>query len=272
MTSQGVPVLLYHGLWTDAAQVRGRSSAEARYWLNAQVFEEQLNCLAGGGYQAVTLDELLSQTVAGTKPIVLTFDDGWSSDWRIATPILQRLNWKAEFFVTTEWMDQPGFMTWSEVRAAAAAGMGIQSHSLTHPDLAQFPVEHVRRELVESKKILEDQLAQPVNFFALPGGSGRQAEILSLAREAQYRGVCTSQVGMNFPTHELFCWRRIPVVNTTSLSQLTSWVEGRGLTTLMWKRHAFRCMRRLFGSTLYEWSKAKFIPPTSTTNSPKSAH
>jgi hypothetical protein len=38
MPSLDVPVLQYHGLWTDPRQVRGRSSAETRYWLTAQEF------------------------------------------------------------------------------------------------------------------------------------------------------------------------------------------------------------------------------------------
>jgi peptidoglycan/xylan/chitin deacetylase (PgdA/CDA1 family) len=270
MRLRGVPILLFHGLWIDPAQLQGRSVAEAHYWLEARVFEKQMRCLASHGYTGVTLSELLaSQAPATTKPIVLTFDDGWSSDWRIATPILQQLGWKAEFFVTTEWMERPGFMTWAEVREAAAAGMGIQSHSLSHPDMDKASLAHLRHEIVASKTVLERQIGRPVDFFALPGGSGRQSDVVTLAREAGYRGVCTSDVGLNSPENNPFCWNRIPVVNTTSLPQLVAWGEGRGLAALTWKRSAFRLARRLFGSTLYEWSKARIIRPTSVPNEAK---
>lgn len=267
MKPLGVPLLLFHGLWTDPSQVHGRSVAEARYWIEARVFEAQMRCLADRGYTGVTLQELLSANVRTVaKPLVVTFDDGWASDWRIATPILQRLGWKAEFFITTEWMGQSGFMTWAEVREASGVGMGIQSHSLSHPDLAQVSLERLNRELVVSKAILEEQVRRPVDFFALPGGSGRQEEVAALARAAGYRGVCTSHVGLNSLEKNPFCWDRIPIVNATSLSELASWVEGRGLATLTWKRNAFRLVRRLLGSSLYEWSKAKFIRPAIYTN------
>jgi peptidoglycan/xylan/chitin deacetylase (PgdA/CDA1 family) len=272
MTSPGVPTLLYHGLWTDPSQLQGHSSAEVRYWLEARVFEEHMRCLAACGYTAVTLNELLSsRATVVAKPIVLTFDDGWSSDWRIATPILQRLGWKAEFFIATEWVEQPGFMTWAEVRDAAAAGMSIQSHSLTHPDLDRIPLERIQHELVASKAILEDQVGRAVDFFALPGGSGRQTEVVTLARAAGYRGVCTSDVGLNSLVNNPFCWRRIPVVNTTSSSQLATWVEGRGLAALTWKRNAFRLVRRLLGSALYEWSKARIIRLTAVPDETKTS-
>lgn len=253
-------MLLFHGLWTEPSQLQGRSVAEARYWLEARVFREQMRYLAARGYTAVTLKELLSPNAhAITKPIVLTFDDGWGSDWKIATPILQRFGWKAEFFVTTEWIGQPGFMTWTEVREAARVGMGIQSHSLSHPDLEQVSLARLHHELVTSKIVLEEQVGQPVDFFALPGGSGRHPEIVASAREIGYRGVCTSLVGLNSLAKNPFCWKRIPIVNSTTLSELSAWVDGRGLATLTWKRNVFRLIRRLFGSFLYEWSKAKII-------------
>jgi peptidoglycan/xylan/chitin deacetylase (PgdA/CDA1 family) len=255
----GVPVLLYHGLWTDRAQLQGRVAAETRYWLAAGVFEEQMHHLAACGYTAVTFEELPRHRGGALKPIVLTFDDGWGSDWRIATPILRRLDWKAELFITASWMGSPGFMTWSEVREAAAVGMGIQSHSLTHPDLARLSTEDIRYELETSKAVLEEQVGQPVHFFALPGGSGRQKEIARLAREAGYRGICTSQVGLNSRTATPFCWRRIPIVDTTSLPQLEAWVQGKGLTTLAWRRSAFRAARRLVGAGCYEWLKEKIM-------------
>lgn len=238
-----------------------RSPAEARYWIEAKVFEEQVRRLAALGYKAITLADLLAYRTHSitVKPIVLTFDDGWVSDWQIAAPILARFGWKAEFFVTTGWVEQPGFLAWEDLRQALSAGMGIQSHSMTHPDLTQLSREEIRSELLLSKEMLEERLGKAVAFFALPGGSGRLAEVAELAREAGYVGVCTSEVGLNPLVCPPFCLRRIPVVNTTTLSELEMWVQGRGLTTLAWRRKTLRCVRRLCGARLYEWTKARLL-------------
>lgn len=264
MPRHGIPILLYHGLWTDPEQLRERASAQTRYWLHAQTFEEHVNGFAACGYEGKTLRELLNTRgqPAQVKTMVLTFDDGWASDWRLATPILQRFGWKAEFFVTAGWMGKPGFMTWDEVREAAAAGMSIQSHSLTHPDLGRLSVRDIRYELEASKGILEEQLGRPVEFFALPGGSGRQREIRRLARAAGYRGVCTSDVGLNAPQGDPFCWLRIPVLNTTTFPQLAAWAQGHGLRALRWRRTAFRLARGVCGPAAYEWLKAKLMRPS----------
>ena len=255
------PILLYHGLWTDPNQLRGRSPAEVRYWIEAKVFEKQVRRLSALGYTAVTLADLpayRTDTVAG-KPIVLTFDDGWVSDWKIATPILERFGWKAEFFVTVGWVGQPGFLAWEDLRQVLNAGMGIQSHSMTHPDLTQLSREEIRWELLTSKETLEERLGKAIAFFALPGGSGRVSEVAGLAREAGYVGVCTSEVGLNSLACLPFCLHRIPVVNTTTSSELETWVQGRGLKTLAWRRKTLRFVRRLCGTHLYEWTKAKLL-------------
>ena len=256
-----VPVLLYHGLWTETAQLEGRSAAEVHYWLKAEDFATQLQRLAADGYTTVPLTALLPGSTCSlpAKPIVLTFDDGWASDWRVAVPILQRLGWRAELFVTVGWLGRPGFMTWDELRAAAAAGMGIQSHSLSHPDLAHISHAHLRSELEASKGILEQRLGQAVEFFALPGGSGRMSHVARLARTVGYRGLCTSYVGLNRLNADPFRLRRIPITRTTPPATLEAWVQGKGLSSLALQRTLTRCARRYLGATLYNWVKEKIL-------------
>ncbi len=49
LTFRGVPILLYHGLWTDTTQLEGRSAAEIHYWLREEEFEAQISRLAACG-------------------------------------------------------------------------------------------------------------------------------------------------------------------------------------------------------------------------------
>jgi peptidoglycan/xylan/chitin deacetylase (PgdA/CDA1 family) len=253
--------LLYHGLWTDISQREGRSAAELHYWLRAEEFQAQVGRLAAYGYTTVPLTTFLPDCAMAKppRPIVLTFDDGWASDWRLAVPILQRLGWQAELFVTVGWIDRPGFMTWAEVREAAAAGMSVQSHSLSHPDLDDLSDDQLRTELVTSKAILEQRLGRAVEFFALPGGTGRMARVVRLARAAGYRGLCTSRVGLNRLEANPFSLRRIPITCATSRATLETWVQGKGLSSLALRCTLSRIARRYLGSTLYHRLKEKLL-------------
>jgi peptidoglycan/xylan/chitin deacetylase (PgdA/CDA1 family) len=59
-------------------------------------------------------------------------------------------------------------MTWDEIRAMHAAGMGIQSHTITHRVLDTLPERRLRDELGGAREILEGKLHAPVCAIAYP--------------------------------------------------------------------------------------------------------
>ena len=48
--------------------------------------------------------------------------------------------------------------------------ISIGSHTVSHPEFSQIPVEQIREELVLSKMVLEDRLGSAINTFAYPRG------------------------------------------------------------------------------------------------------
>lgn len=104
---------------------------------------------------------------------------------------------QATFFVTTDWVDTPGFITWDGLREMARAGMSIQSHSVTHPFLSTLNADELRRELVQSKHVLDERLGQETTSLALPGGDFPRQRLESIVEEAGYKIVATSQPGVN---------------------------------------------------------------------------
>jgi peptidoglycan/xylan/chitin deacetylase (PgdA/CDA1 family) len=61
-------------------------------------------------------------------------------------------------------------LNWDEVRVMAGNGITFGSHSHTHPILSRMPVAEAKEELLDSKKIIEEQLGQQVKHFAYPNG------------------------------------------------------------------------------------------------------
>ncbi|WP_042700632.1 polysaccharide deacetylase family protein [Azospirillum sp. B506] len=62
-------------------------------------------------------------------------------------------------------------VTWEELRAMQASGVvEFGAHTLTHPAIAALPEDEARREMGESRSILEDRLKVPVRHFAFPYG------------------------------------------------------------------------------------------------------
>ncbi len=78
-------------------------------------------------------------------------------------------------------------MSVDDIRALRDAGMWIGSHTLSHPFLTRIKnPAALRRQIFDSKRILEKALGQPVTAFAFPFGQYNRA-VVSLVREAGYR-------------------------------------------------------------------------------------
>jgi len=111
-------------------------------------------------------------------------------------------------------------LTWTELRQLAAAGVEIGSHGVDHElhHAAQDP-EVRRRELVESKREIEQQLGRPCRFFAFPNGdhcehSAREVEA------AGYELAFTTQPGLVRADCNRFLLPRVsPGGSTTKLKQ-----------------------------------------------------
>lgn len=130
----------------------------------------------------LTRRELLTAAVPGLssgpeplpeKVVVLTFDDAVKSHRTFVAPLLKELGFRATFFVTHAWMNDPeNFMTWDEIGEIHQMGFEIGNHTWTHRGLAT-PRNAAR--LASELYLVEQQLdratprvPKPVSF-AYPG-------------------------------------------------------------------------------------------------------
>ena len=105
----------------------------------------------------------------------------------------------------------PGLMlSWDEVREMARGGVRFGSHTVTHPILSRVDGERAKRELVESKARIEDELKSAVTGFAYPNGTRADytPETKELLRDAGYAYAVTTIAGTNDRTTDPYELRR----------------------------------------------------------------
>ncbi|MBN2859190.1 MAG: polysaccharide deacetylase family protein [Sphaerochaetaceae bacterium] len=186
-------VLLYHNI------VYGRTGNT--YNRDLYNFEHDLAYIRRN-FSITNFDAVLRDT--GTRShdrAIITFDDGDLSIYAIVYPLFRRHEIEATFFIVPSFIGTVGYMSWDQVREMSsyrtADGRRLfhfGSHSLTHRPLGELSLPDVRRELSESKRIIEEQTGQKVQVLALPFGSGAGDEnIIRIAREAGYTAVRTSR-------------------------------------------------------------------------------
>ena len=136
--------------------------------------------------------------------MVITFDDGYFDFYSEAFPVLNRFGFTATMFLPTGFIADRVMafkgrdcLTWSNVRELQKYGIQFGSHTVTHPQLRTLARAEIERELMDSKKTIEDRTGCGTESFAYPFAFPQVAtEFKKLLREslekAEYRnGVCT---------------------------------------------------------------------------------
>ncbi|MBP2640566.1 MAG: polysaccharide deacetylase [Firmicutes bacterium] len=201
----GVPVLAYHMVGAEEEELYSVSPAE---------FDRQLAYLKENGYTAVSLQEMFSgfagTTVLPTKPVIITFDDGYRDNYLTALPILEKHGMKATVFVVAGQAGQGEYLSWDQVRALHKRGTEIGSHTMNHVALSEISPAEQLREAVESKEILERELGAPVVFLAYPYGKFT-TETVAVLQAAGYHGACSGIPGLNAPDTSRYSLKRVNV-------------------------------------------------------------
>lgn len=147
------------------------------------------------GMTPISFDQLLLHLSTGVplpaNPIMLTFDDGYQGHYDYVYPLLQQYNFPAVFAIYTQKVNRKmgrSSLTWAELQEMAANPLvTIASHSLTHPaDLTKVSDQQLRKELTESKRLLEEKLGIAIPYFVYPEGNHNE-QVQQAVQEAGYR-------------------------------------------------------------------------------------
>lgn len=192
-------VLLYHDV-TPAGQddLSGfPGPGAARYKLQPDEFRSHLDAIQQA---AVTPPAACVAHHPALSPTwMITFDDGGSSSLHPIADLLEERGWRGWFFITTDRLDTPGFLTRSQLRDLYRRGHIVGSHSCTHPlRLSHCSTEMQLREWRDSRLELESVLGCSITSGSVPGGFFSRG-VAESAAQAGLRLLFTSEP-MTAPT------------------------------------------------------------------------
>jgi peptidoglycan/xylan/chitin deacetylase (PgdA/CDA1 family) len=164
------------------------------------LFADHLAYLHAAGYTTIDLYHLLDALTWGRplppKPVIITFDDGYRDNFDNAFPLLWQHGFKATFFILTEPIDNNSdqYMTWAQIDQLVAAGMGVEPHSKTHPDLHDRDRDFLIWQIYGSAQTVEAHTGRYPRFFAYPSGRYDEA-VIDILREIDFWGAVTTWAG-----------------------------------------------------------------------------
>ena len=155
-----------------------------RYNLGKAEFKSHLLAMAHARGTHPLIASELSQMPCERLPFLLTFDDGHVSSYTCVADLLEELGWRGNFFVSTDYIGTPGFVTSQQIRALRHRGHIIGSHSCSHPErMSHCTWSRLIEEWTRSVTSLSDILGEQVTAASVPGGyySRTVAEAASIA-------------------------------------------------------------------------------------------
>lgn len=209
-----VPILIYHSMLPHTST---QSLIQKYYDVAPESFVREMQYLKDQDYEVISLDALsraLEQNISlSPKSIVLTFDDGWRSQYTYAFPVLKKYGFTATFFIYTNVLDRNYFLTWDQVRLMSGEGMTIGGHTESHPYLLKIHDEaQLRKEIIDGKHIIKNQIRKNIYVFAYPYG-GYNDQLIQIVKEAGYESARSTYKGTHHTANDLYKLKGIEVTD-----------------------------------------------------------
>src|SRR5438132_124751 len=221
-----VPILMYHVIAPPPA-----GAPFPGLYVTPSEFAEQMRALKSAGWHAVTMDQLHGYWQHGAplgagKPIVLTFDNGYRSQYTQALPVLRQLGWVGNENIQLSGLPpSQGGLTAEQVHGLIAAGWELDTQGYSHADLIRLGPEELHYQVAVTRRTLQQRYGVPVNWFCYPSGH-YDATVIAAVRAAGYAGSTTVIPGWAAPGEDRYRLHRLRVLGGPSPSALLTQIAS----------------------------------------------
>jgi peptidoglycan/xylan/chitin deacetylase (PgdA/CDA1 family) len=221
-----VPILMYHVIAAPPA-----GAPFPGLYVPPEEFAAQMQALKDAGWHAVTMDQMKAYWTRGVplgpgKPIVLSFDNGYNSQYTQALPVLRRLGWVGvENLQLSGLPPSQGGLGAQQVKGLLAAGWELDTQGFSHADLIVLSAESLHYQVATARTVLQRRYHVPVNWFCYPSGH-YDATVIAAVRAAGYAGSTTVVPGWAHPGDDPYRLHRLRVLGGTGPEQLLSNLAG----------------------------------------------
>jgi peptidoglycan/xylan/chitin deacetylase (PgdA/CDA1 family) len=221
-----IPILMYHVIANPLPGV-----PYPGLYVPVSEFAAQMKALKDAGWHAVTQDQALAHWEHGTslgpgKPIVLSFDNGYNSQFASAMPILHKLHRVGdENIQLTGLPPSQGGLSRAEVRKLLRAGWELDTQGISHADLVTLDAAQLKHEVADARATLQHRYHVLVDWFCYPSGH-YDPTVVAAVKAAGFVGSTTVIPGWAQGSDDRYTLPRLRVLGGTSPSALLAQIAG----------------------------------------------
>lgn len=185
-------------------------------------FRAHLQYLQANGYQVLTFSaamDYLKSPEPVQKTAVITIDDGYSSFYANALPLLREFGFPATLFINTQTVGGSGYMEWDELKESMAHRVEIGNHTHSHAYFLNLPpdsrYETFSDELKKSQELIRSRLKVEPEVFAYPFGEYDE-KMKAIVKEAGFKAAALQKSGVIHDQTDAMLCPRFPMAEAYS--------------------------------------------------------
>lgn len=231
--ARDIPVLMYHHLLKDEENFYGDNGAV----LSVETFQEHMELLHENGYKTIGLKDLelfvKGEINLPKRSVLITFDDGYKSNYEYAYPILKEYGFNAAIFLISAWNtdevvsfdpDELQYLSWNEIEKSKDV---LEYASHTH-DFHRLDDNEEGYLITKSPEDIQHDLTTSMEaigtvYFAYPYGHYNM-ETLAILKKLGYKMAFTVKPGRVKPGDSLLELPRYPVFPTTTIEDFKNMI------------------------------------------------
>ena len=181
--------------------------------IQLEVFKKQLEIIENQGIRFVHPKDFKKDILQkkNERKILLTVDDGLTSFYENAWPILKEKNIPLILFVNTREVGAYNYMNWDQIKELSNSNnVEIGNHSHSHEYLVDENAETIKKDILKSIKIFKEKLGQNSEFFSYPFGE-YSLEVKKIIKDFGFKYAFGQHSGVIDETKDLWELPRFPI-------------------------------------------------------------
>src|SRR5699024_1810495 len=148
-----------------------KGSGQSYMQIELNKFYEQMRCIDENNYETTLFSDLNKNCFNKRKSVLITFDDGFSSNYYYAFEILKRFNIKANIFLTLDFIGTENYLSWEMIKDMNDSGLvEFGAHTKSHTDARHIDCNNFKSEIVEVNEKVQQNCGYKVEDFCFPYG------------------------------------------------------------------------------------------------------
>lgn len=226
-----INVIYYH----DIVSVEGSGSQKT----NVELFKKQMQYIKDNGYTTFTFDELDENVAYDKRNVLITFDDGWRSNYTEIFDFMQSLGIKYNIFLEAGNVGtHPEYLTWDMVREMHGSGIvGFGAHTYTHPDMSDLTKVDVDLEFREANQKIFQETGIAPKDFCYPYGKWSQESNEYIVEYTDYTRIYTSDMDYSYMKNGKILFGRNSINGDRPFKVFVNMVKGNyNVFNLLWRK------------------------------------